>query len=857
MMATHDDPSEGSGRFRTSKGQGWIHPAGFLDVITIEEIKHKAASLEWAQKVVADIDTGVRPWLNHPLERLEALLPKSKMQVYWLMICPVCRERLPFDPFNDLDVTCQPCNKTFSLDQRSPATYSAYAGTLYEGWGCSYLMAVADRAEDMALLHALGADRSYAERSADILKMFAKHIRSLPIRERGTRRVIWTYDMEGDCKLVLSLSAAYEMLRNVAGLFSPEEHSQIQHGLFKHWADAVFRIEEDSSPNHNGMFNYLSAVAMVGCAIEDLDYVDWAFGRRAYSPEKRPNHRSMGWLTDHNYRPDGGFWGLCSAYHLYTLGPNCRTLVLGHRLSRQMPDLFPPEIYDDIDPQNPRSRALRRAIRWFIAQAFPDLTMAPFGDMGGRVSLATYALTAEIGYRYLGIEEVGAYRTLREGNRGIIGLVYGVDAILEKPAPYYSARLSSGYVALKRKTNGNCLYAGLNALQPGEGHQHADQLNLLTYSQNRMLTGEKRTRYEDTDQRIYSGASYSHNTVTVDETSQVHGNRLSTDRISRIDTFVDLPAAQVAEACGDKVYEHIRIYRRLLCQFDEYLLDIFRVEGGTVHDWFYHGVGEKPVLSIPMEDKIGFEPALYVMRGGSDYRTGAADGTFSATWRLPAEPESEVVDRRRDVFSRVTVAGVPKQIAFVLNTYPDPGAHSLMVRRVGSAVPFAVVHEAFFDAPVAITAKMLMGDAAVAVEIAHADGGRRLAIYESGSGPEGWQMKGRFGVIEMDARGRLCSLVLIQGTELRYNGLHLHTDKEVSLSVTCDEAGARLVSSPPLAYETLDGLSIYAIGQEVEVNIAVSSSMSPTGREIVQQHIKLPGQTAQGPVFVDIRWQST
>src|SRR5437763_188837 len=137
--------------------------------------------------------------------------------------------------------------------------------------------------------------------------------------------------------------------------------------------------------------------------------------------------------------------------------------------------------------------------------------------------------------------------------------------------PYRRACRSSGYGALKREWNGNRLYAGLNAVQPGAGHQHGDRLNLLTYSRDTMLTGEKRTRYEDEPQRLYSGASYSHNTVTVDETSQVHGNELKGDRIPRIDTFVDLPAAQIAEAHGDRIYEQTRIYHRILCQFDDYL----------------------------------------------------------------------------------------------------------------------------------------------------------------------------------------------------------------------------------------------------------------------------------------------
>ena len=117
--------------------------------------------------------------------------------------------------------------------------------------------------------------------------------------------------------------------------------------------------------------------------------------------------------------------------------------------------------------------------------------------MGGRASLASYPLTAEIGYRYLDIDETGSYRVLREGDRGLTGLLFGADTIEKKPVPYRSANLSSGYAALKREAGGNRLYAGLNALLPGSGHAHADRLNLVTYAQGRMLTGEKRTRYED------------------------------------------------------------------------------------------------------------------------------------------------------------------------------------------------------------------------------------------------------------------------------------------------------------------------------------------------------------------------
>lgn len=834
-----------------SEMRQWIHPAGFVDAATLEEIRQKVRRHDWAKKAVEALRASVQPWLEQSLERIETLMPKRKMQVYWLMICPVCQERLRFEPFNDREARCHRCDVAHALNQQSTAVHltGKYSGTLYEGWGCSYIQAMATTAQHLALLHALGADRSYAERSAGILNLFAKHIQSLPVQGGGTQHVIWTYNMEGDCVIVLALSEAYELLRLKEGLFTAEEHLRIRQDLLRHWADAVFRVEEESSPRHNGMFAYLSSVAMVGCAIESTDYVDWAFGHRDYASERRPNHRGIRWLTRNNYLADGGFWGLCSAYHLYALGPNCRALVLGHRLSRQMPYLFPPQIYDELDPGNSSYRTVRRAIKWFAAQTFPDLSVAPTGDMGGRASLASYPLTAEIGYRYLDIDETGSYRVLREGDRGLTGLLFGAEGIVEKPVPYQSANLSSGYVALKREAGGNRLYAGLNALLPGSGHAHADRLNLITYSHDRMLTGEKRTRYEDPDQRIYSGASYAHNTVTVDEVSQVHGDQLRHDQVPHIHTFVDLPAGQVAEAHGDHVYAQTGVYRRILIQFDEYLLDIFRVRGGNIHDWFYHGIGEEPRISLAMKEKTGFEPADYVMRGQSGYREGLALETFKATWRVPAEPDSGNGASRKDAFNQVTVSGSPGQTAFLLNTYPDPGRHSLMVRHRKSDAPFVAVHEAYIEKPVVSDVRTLPGDAAAVVHIAHADGGCRKAIYESGSGPDGLMLAGRFASISRNASGEPRSITLVHATEFNCRGIRMQSGRSVTLSAVFEDDTIRMVSCPPVAYETLEGRPVYNSGHDVDVCIELAPDETRAGRII---EARLPGQSSNGPVPIEL-----
>ena len=836
---------------RGASGAGeWVHPAGLIDVATLAEIRRKRDTQPWARQQLDLLDRGVQSWLAHPMARLEELMPTRKMQVYWLLLCPACRKGLRFNPFDDQNAGCPTCGTTYPLTQQSTATppTSHYAGTLYDGWGCFYLQNIARIAEHLALLHALGGEPRYAARSADILRLFARRTRGLPVKGSGTQHVIWTYNMEGDSSILISLTTAYELLRGADGLFTAEEHINVRQDLLKHWADSVYRVEEDSSVRHNNMYQFLSVVALVGCALEDTDYVDWAFGRRAYSPKARPSHRSLAWLADNNYLEDGAFWGLCAAYHLYALGPHCRALVLGSRLAKQMPALFPPELYDESDPTHPRGRVARRAIRWFTAQAFPDLTMAPNGDMGGRVSLATYALTAEIGYRWLGVEEVGSYASLRTGSRGLTGLLYGAEAIEEESIALQSAFLSSGFVALKRQTEDNQLYVGLNALVPGSGHCHGDRLSIVTYSRDRMLAGEKRTEYTHPEQRVYSGASYGHSTITVDEASQVHANVLKGDRVPHVDTFVDLPAAQVAEAHGDQVYPQTKLYRRLLCQFDEYLVDIFRVRGGKVHDWFFHGVGEEPEVTTPLESHPSFEPSLYVVRGAPEYRAGVTDQSFSATWPIPADPKSDVPGRRRDVFSRVTLAACPGQEVSVLRTYPNPGAHSLLVRHVESSDPFVALHEAYVDRPIATEVVSLGGSAAAAVAIAHADGSRRVVVHGPGELGEEAAVDGLLGVVHLDADGRLRSLALVRGTLLRYRGLQLQSTsgQAVSASLSLDAGQVTAVSSPPIAYRTVEGEPVFTPGQAADVVLGVPEALSPSGRA-VNLRIHLPGQTADGP----------
>ena len=85
--------------------------------------------------------------------------------------------------------------------------------------------------------------------------------------------------------------------------------------------------------------------------------------------------------------------------------------------------------------------------------------------------------------------------------------------------------------------------------------------------------------------------------------------------------------------------------------------------------------------------------------------------------------------------------------------------------------------------------------------------------YKTGPADEaGLLLEGRFGAIEIDPSGRLCSLLLVRGTELCCGSFRLKANREIALSVTFNGRQAQLVSSPSVGFETLEGVPVYRNG---------------------------------------------
>ena len=675
----------------------WQHPAGMVTADSITEIKAKLAAQDWARQTYAAQKGALEPWLAVPFEKLRHEFPIRRGNVYHNFSCPQDRCRLLFEPFESAQFKCPLCGQTFAPDTDA-GIYTAsdhYHGTLYDGWACLFYETAGAMAADMGVVGWVepAAAPKYFQRGAEILMLYADTIEGLQTRFEKDRQasVLLTYHREGDSKVLNDLAIAYELLR---GAMTPEQRARFERVVLRRMLDE-FMLERIYTYNHNNLYQWHRTILQTALALERDDLIDWCFGYGAWTPEREPEHRSVRRLLATHFKPDGAYWEMCSGYHLYPLDALCQLTVVSRHLAAMDPARFPLRQYDLTDPSNPGGQVVRNALEWFMALAMPDRTMPTVGDsMAPRAGMDDYYDTAEVGYRFFDLKAVGDYERFRRGQRSWAALLYGAPEIRQQPLPFTSSQLSSGWVSLRHDWQGSRAWVGLNALIPGGGHQHADRLTLLSYLQGQLLALEKATPYNDSLTRQLGTVSSSHNTVTVDMTTQKKGDTLKGEQIPTVALFFSTPLAAFAELRADRLYPQTRLYRRSVVMVEDIYADLFQVEGGTNHDWILHHAGAAPRLSMPVTPGA-FMPADWVAHGTTNVRCARLDGSWDARWSVAG------------VTSRLTMLGAPGTEVYALETFPldnavitprNPPCQTLCVRRRDD-LPFLAVGDAWRDQP--------------------------------------------------------------------------------------------------------------------------------------------------------------
>lgn len=435
----------------------------------------------------------------------------------------------------------------------------------------------------------------------------------------------------------------------------------------------------------------------------------------------------------------------------------------------------------------------RRMYRWAAEMTCLDHFTPSIGDagtvVGGHVALGVDTLRAA--YNATGDAFVG--ELLRRQETGFNSFESLLEATVV-PSPHEDgaaelkemtaeSRLMGGYgLALLRSGRGRertalALYYGRAATE----HAHFDRLNIELFSYGRKLIpdlGYGEHAAEGDRPAIWTKNTLAHATVVVD------GRRQDTQGPGRLEQFVKTSGLTWVQVDAPETYNHTSEYRRTVALIEigedaRYVLDCFRVAGGTQHDYSLHGFegaftvddialtppqreGTLAGRDVPygaiydddgLTDPLRKGRSYYTYRGGGysylyDARRGNPTATWSSTWRdlktgiglnTTFLPSDEAIVAHGDPPRK---PGNPKQLTYVL----------LRNAGEGAASRFVAVHEPFKGGKKIHALEQLdAGDESLALRIKHLYGEDtiRHALGPSGSS---------LGMVRQDAGGKLISL---------------------------------------------------------------------------------------------------
>lgn len=354
---------------------------------------------------------------------------------------------------------------------------------------------------------------------------------------------------------------------------------------------------------------------------------------------------------------------------------------------------------------------------------------------------------------------------------------------------------------------------------PTLNHGHLDELNLSLYARGYDLTYDLGYGLGSTHTQVgWSKQTASHNTVLVDETSQLQAERAG----GTVEHFADLPGLKLVQVDDPAAYaaQGVRRYQRTVAMVDAgpdggYVLDLFRVEGGRRHDYVFHGQGTRfttegltlgdarpgSLAGADVDwgahlgvdgDVIGIANKPYwnpPPGNGFGFLLGPRSATPTASWSAEWQVGETPPARLR--LTMLPTPGTEVTVAEAPGIYPRlPRAKYVLARRAGANLSsiFAAVLEPYGEqrvvrevtslAPVAGNAR-----AAVAAKVTlagsrvdylfHADAGR------GGSWRDGAQevrFTGGFGKVGVDGAG-ITDLTLIGGNALTAGGLSAELER--------------------------------------------------------------------------------
>ncbi len=407
-----------------------------------------------------------------------------------------------------------------------------------------------DQLQRLAKAYVATADEKYAEKVVLVMDRMAEVYPHYPVMQNLPRRVNFRESQEPPYawdsgrwgyfydEMPISVIAAYDMVHDSPAFdkLSQERGYDVRERLENDFLRKTYEATAAKDSHIVNTLAYLGTAARLGRVLHDPSIVHWAFGWMA-------QNINAGFFAD-------GMWHEAPSYHYMTVGGlrSAFASVEGYSDPAGYVDAVDGTRFDNLDPNE-------EIPFWEHAQHGPEVVGFPDGSSSP-------------------IHDTWANEKRAQPRHETVSTI----------CPEY------GHASLGRGLGANQMQAQLH-FSGAHGHGHYDNLNLTLWAKEREMYSD--IGYTWTQMRGWCTSTAGHNLVSVNRQNQAYRDS-DGDLLSY---FPDSEGVAVVEADGLRAcnnVEGMETYRRLLVQVpvglsDAYVVDVFRVKGGTMHDWLLHG----------------------------------------------------------------------------------------------------------------------------------------------------------------------------------------------------------------------------------------------------------------------------
>jgi hypothetical protein len=601
------------------------HPTVYLTPADIERGRRNAARFPWAKAIADNIIGIANDWAAKDDAWILAQVPaKGACFAYGFTGCPICgagwgiwdKARASFD--NPGHVTCD--NGHVLPDAAHPDLGIGWVGPdgrihyfvgSYNAWVIEKLTLTA--AENLAYAYSLTGDERYAAKAALILDAVAA---IYPSCDKGS----WDYPstpVSGRLdrpwyqvsRVLVHLIDHYDQIYHSPALEAPSaapgltRRQNIEENMLKNAAAYCFEQSQAGGLN-NGEADYIRGAMAAGICLDIPEYIAWAVD----------GPYGIHSLLENDISRDGQYYESSPLYadHARNLFVTFAEPLLNCRRAPYPNGL---DLYAD-----PKFRSLLTLLNLSIAGAGHR---PPFGDSMPDLSRITLAAEPENASDLMAAERLYERTPAGPAKREATALRFNLadraigelkgepgdpywllfhqtepPATADKVSEKLERRLTGTHFLGQKgvgllRTGAHGEEAVLLRFGPSLNHGHFDDLGYNLFAQGYELTYDLGYDLASTHTQVgWSKQTASHNLVVVDETSQqgLTGGSL--------DLFAAFPDVKIIEASSEISYapKGVSLYRRTMALVGEgpgaYLIDLFRVRGGSRHDYFVHFGGK-------------------------------------------------------------------------------------------------------------------------------------------------------------------------------------------------------------------------------------------------------------------------